>query len=118
MKMKRVIVTNNKKVKEAFEGKADVKYFNATAIDIFEEARELAKSGGKMVVDPTRIPVKNYYRSIPFLVDGGAPSERSVDLIESCLAKLEGKKQGFEKEPVLAGLQENKDMETIKKVIG
>ena len=116
--MKRVIITNNKKVKEAFEGKAEVKYINSTAIDIFEEARELAKSGGKMLVDPTRMPVKNYYRSIPFLVDGGAPSERSIDLIESCLGKLDGKKEGFAKEPVLAGLQQNKDMEPIKKVMG
>jgi len=116
--MKRVIITNNKKVIEEFAEKAEVRYEDMTAPEILEKAKEIIGSGGKMLVDPARTPLKNYYRSIPFIMDGSEPSQESIKLIDKCLGKMESKKDKYSKEPVLSGVQQNSDMDMVRKVLG
>lgn len=117
--MRRVIITNNKKVQTNFSDKAEVKFVEATPTEVFRQAKEIANKGGKMLTDPTRLSVTNYYRSIPFVIsDDNSPQQFSLDNIETCLKKLEGKESKFAKAPVMASMHQSKDLEIVKKVVG
>jgi len=116
--MKRIVITNNKKVADSIGNNAEVEYRKMTAIDVFEQARELAKKGGKLVVDPTRTSVKNYYRSLPFLIDGEEANQHSIDIIDEVLSKMKKNPAVYGKEPVMAGIQQGKDLDLVLKVFG
>ena len=116
--MKRVIVTNNKKVAEKLSDKAEIKYIKAPAPQVFEEARAIASKGGKLLIDPTREPVKTFYRSLPFIVDDSEPNENTINTLDSLIEKMRKTPGAFSKEPVMAGMHENKDLDTVMKVLG
>jgi len=117
----RVIVTNNQKVGIKYAANADVRMIHHSgSLAVMQEGRKIAEAGGRLLIDPTRR--KSYYLSLPFFVDETKVSadEKTLQLIDACIGQLakEGKQNGSGKEPVLSGIQQNKDLDTIHKILG
>lgn len=117
----RVIVTNNKKVESKYNEKAEVNLLkNSSSLIVMQEARKIAEGGGRLLLDPTRM--KGHYISLPFFIDEAKKTsdDKSLQLIDLCIGQLaeSGKNTGFTKEPILAGIMQNKDLETIHKILG
>jgi len=117
----RVIVTNNKKVENKYFEKADVKMLkNSSNLAVIKEARKIAETGGRLLVDPTR--KKGYYLSLPFLVDDSnkTADKKSIQLIDQCIDQLtkSGNHTDSTKEPLLSGIMQNKDLDLIHKILG
>ena len=116
--MKKIVVTNNKKVDEMFSGKVDVIFLeNSTGLSVLEEAKGVASEGGRLLFDPTRY--KGYYRSLPFFKENGGnePEGKSISLIEKCIEEATKQGSGTEKEPILAGIYQKKDLDVVKKIL-
>lgn len=115
--MKRIVLTNNKKVKSNFDKQADVRFMeNASAYEIYEEGRKVVENGGKLLVDPAAGGIKNYYKSIAFMEgDGGAPDQRSLELLSKCLDVSKDMERG--KEPVLSGIMQKKEVDSLKRIL-
>ncbi|HQC82220.1 MAG TPA: hypothetical protein PLD22_02700 [Bacillota bacterium] len=114
--MKRIVVTNNKRVKAQYADKAEVIYLdNATGLDVLEAGKRVASEGGRLLLDPTRF--KGYYKSLVFFKEAhkNAPGEKSVAVIDECIE--DAKKNGSDKEPILAGIFQKKDLEIVKKIL-
>ena len=118
--MKKVIVTNNKIVKEKFEGKAEIIYLHdASPYNVYEESRKVAERGGKLLVSPEKTALNSYYKSLVLLVDESetSPYLESVKWLEKCMASL-GTDTGRGKEPLFSGMLQNKEINLLKNVIG
>lgn len=115
--MKRIVLTNNKKVQSNFADKADIKFMeNASAYEIYEEGRKVVENGGRLLVDPTIGGIKNYYKSIAFVEgDGDAPDQRSLELLGKCLEVAKDAPRG--KEPVLSGIMQKKEVDSLKRIL-
>lgn len=117
----RVIVTNNKKVENKYSEKADVRMLrNSSNLKVIEEARKIAETGGRLLIDPTR--KKGHYLSLPFLVDDSnkTADKKSLQLIDICISQLKksGNHSDTYKEPLLSGIMQNKDLDTLHKILG
>jgi hypothetical protein len=119
MAMKRVIVTNNKKVEYHYAGKEEVIMLkNATAQEVLQEGEKLVLNGGRLMLDPTRR--KGYYKSLVLLVDENEknPDEKSLAILQGCISEAERQRNsGDGKEPLLAGILQNRDLELVKSVL-
>ena len=116
--MKRVIVTNNKKVENFYEGKTKVVMLNdASALEVLKEGEKVAEEGGKLMIDPTRR--KGYYKSLIFLVEeeSAAPHEKSLQLIKGCIEETSKSAGEAGKEPLLAGIHQNGDLNLVKSIM-
>ncbi len=118
--MKKVIVTNNKKVESKYAGKAEVKMMeNASRLNVLKEGRKIASDGGRLLVDPTRT-VGAHYNSLVFLMDDGnrIEDEKSLSMLNKCIDidDKAGNIAGCGKEPMLAWILQNKDLEAINGV--
>ncbi len=116
--MKRVIVTNNKKVEDFYARKNEVIMLDsASALDVLKEGEKVALEGGRLMLDPTRR--KGYYKSLIFLVDeqSDAPHEKSLELIQGCIAEAAKIDSDTAKEPILAGILQNRDLNLVKSVL-
>jgi len=117
----RVIVTNNKKVENKYFEKADVRMLkNSSNLAVVKEARKIAETGGRLLIDPTR--KKGYFLSLPFLVDdtNKTSDKKSLQLIDLCIDQLTKSvgQSDSSKEPLLAGIMQNKDLDTLYKILG
>jgi hypothetical protein len=118
MAMKRVIVTNNKKVEFHFAGKAEVIMLqNASVRDVLQEGEKLVMKGGRLMLDPSRR--RGYYKSLVLLVDetDKNPDEKSLSILQGCLKDANQGNSGDGKEPLLAGILQNRDLELVKSVL-
>ena len=115
--MDRVIVTNNSKVKDRFEGKAEIIYMDgSSALDILKESKEIAQKGGRLLFDPSRS--KGFYRSLAFFkAENASPDDKTIAMLEKSLDSLNGDK-GPGKESILSAIYQNKDLDVVKKVLG
>lgn len=117
--MKRIVLTNNKKVQEKFNDKAEMRFMeDASCHDIYIEARKVVENGGKLLMDPTAGNIKSYYKSLVFIEDGsdsGVSNQRSLELIDKCLNKTSGDKKA--KEPVLSGIMQKKEIDTLIRIL-
>jgi hypothetical protein len=113
--MKKTIITNNKKVESAYQGKENVTMLDgAPTVEVLREGLKLAEAGGKLLLDPSRR--KNYFKSLVFHFDDSkAPDNKSIALIEKCLK--DNTMSAVVKEPVLAGIHQNRDLDLIKSVL-
>ena len=116
--MKRIVITNNKKVVEKLNDKAQIEYKETTALEVLKEGKYTAQQGGRLLLDPTRVAAKSYYRSLPFSIGENEPHQKSIELIDQCIAAIGSDDKVFSKEPFLAGIAQNKDADIINKVIG
>lgn len=116
--MKRIVITNNKKVVEKLNDKAQIEYKEISALEVLKEGKYTAQQGGRLLIDPTRVAAKSYYRSLPFVMGEDEPHQQSIELIDQCIAAIGDDKRAFAKEPFLAGIAQNKDADIINKVIG
>lgn len=116
--MKRIVVTNNKKVENKFSGRAEIRMLQqASCYQVYEAAREVAAQGGRLLIDPTRGGADNFYKSVVFMLEEGAqPDEKSLNTLEKCMAGVP-KAEGMGKEPMLAGILQNKEVDMLKKVL-
>ncbi len=117
----RVIVTNNKKVENKYSEKADVRMlWDSSKLAVIKEARKIAENGGRLLIDPTR--KKGYYLSLPFLVDDSnkTADKKSLQLIDLCIDQLAKSENNSvsSKEPLLSGILQNKDFDTLHKILG
>ena len=117
----RVIVTNNKKVEEKYSGKAEVKMLaKASGLSVLHEAKKIAEEGGLLLINPAR--TKGYYKSLPFFLDEAnrTSQDKSIQLIDMCIeqAVKAGESDGISKEPLLAGILQNRDLDILHKVLG
>jgi hypothetical protein len=113
--MKRIIVTNNKKVEAMYSDKVEVIYLDgSSALKVLEEGKQVAEEGGHLLLDPTRY--KGYYRSLAFFKDEDRvmPEGKSLSMLDRSIEEAKGAK---EKEPVLAGIFQNRDLDVIKKIL-
>lgn len=116
--MKRVIVTNNKKVEYHYAGKADVIMLkNATAREVLQEGEKLVLKGGRLMLDPSRR--KGYYKSLVLLMDENEKNtdEKSLSILQGCINEAGQANQGDGKEPLLAGILQNRDLDLVKSVL-
>lgn len=117
--MKRVIVTNNKKVESFYTGKEEVVMLdNATVLEVLKEGEKLALKGGRLMLDPTRR--KGYYKSLVLLMDqeNNVPDEKSLSLIKDCINETGRRETGSDnKEPLLAGILQNRDLNVVKSIL-
>lgn len=113
--MKKIIVTNNKKVASTYQSKEDVKMLNgASTVEVLREGLKIASEGGKLLLDPSRR--KNYFKSLVFHLDGQkGPDKKSIQMIEKCLN--DNSISAVVKEPVLSGIHQNRDLDLIKSVL-
>jgi len=113
--MKKMIVTNNKKVESTFQAKEDVMMLNnASAAAVLKEGLKVAEKGGKLLLDPNRR--KNFYKSLVFLMDEqSGPDEKSLALIKKCMDDKEISSDS--KEPILAGIHQNRDLDLIRSIL-
>ncbi len=117
--MKRIVLTNNKKVQSQYAEKADIRLMeSASTHEIYEEGRKVVENGGKLIVDPSAGNTKSFYKSLVFIEGedaAGVPSQRSLELLDKCLKRTAGAKKS--KEPVLAGIMQNKDVDSLKRIL-
>ena len=116
--MKRIVVTNNKRVKAQYAGKAEVIYLDkASGLDVLEEGRRVASEGGRLLLDPTRF--KGYYRSLVFFKEAhqNAPEDKSVSVLDACIEETKKLNGDANKEPILAGIFQKKDLDMVKKIL-
>ena len=117
--MKRVVVTNNKKVEYDLAGKAEVVMLDkASTLDVLQEGLKAAAKGARLMMDPTRR--KGYYKSLVFYVDEfeNTPDEKSVALLNQCKTELGGKgSPAGNKEPILASILQKRDLDLVRSVI-
>lgn len=115
--MDRVIVTNNERVKELYGNKAEVIFMEgSSALDIVKESKAVAKSGGRLLFDPTRS--KGYYRSLAFYkADNGSPDDKTLSMIDKTIDALAGENQSGG-DSILSGIYQRKDLNVIKKLLG
>jgi len=113
--MKKIIVTNNRKVASTYKSKEDVKLLDgACTVEVLREGLKIASEGGKLLLDPSRR--KNYFKSLVFHIDGqSGPDKKSLEMIEKCLK--DNSIAAVVKEPVLAGIHQNRDLDLIKSVL-
>ena len=113
--MKKTIITNNKKVESAYQGKESVTMLDgAPTVEVLREGLKIAEAGGKLLLDPSRR--KNYFKSLVFHFDDSkAPDSKSIAMIEKCLH--DNTMSAVVKEPVLAGIHQNRDLDLIKSVL-
>lgn len=115
--MKRIVITNNKKVQSNFDGKAEIKFMeNASPYEIYEEGRKIVENGGKLLVDPSAGGIKNYYKSLAFMQgDDNSPDPRSLELLGKCIEACKDMPRG--KEPVLSGIMQKKEVDSLKRIL-
>jgi len=117
--MKRVIVTNNKKVQQTFSDKAEVIMLeNASCLEVLSEGAKIAEKGGRLLMDPTRR--KGSYRSLVFFLEneGGEPDEKSLSLINKCIADAgDTEKKASNNGSLLTGILQNRDLDVVKSII-
>ncbi len=116
--MKRVIVTNNKKVEYHYAGKAEVIMLkNATVREVLQEGEKLVLKGGRLMLDPSRR--KGYYKSLVLLMDENEnnPHEKSLLIVRGCINEASQQGNSSDKEPLLAGILQNRDLELVKSVL-
>jgi len=116
--MKRIVLTNNGRVADMAAYEAEINYRQTSAVDLFREARKIAARGGRLMIDPTRISAKKYFRSLPFIIYGTEPDEKSIHLIDKVLRKMGEFPERFERIPVTAGLQQDRDLNAVMKALG
>lgn len=117
----RIIVTNNKKVESNYNRKAEVTLLKSSSnLEVMQEARKIAEAGGRLLLDPTR--GKGYFRSLPFFIDesNSTSDKKSLQLIDLCIDQLTKSANHSDsgKEPLLSGIMQNKDLNTLSKVLG
>jgi hypothetical protein len=83
--MKRIVVTNNKRVKAQYAGKAEVIYLGSLVF--FKEAYQ------------------------------NAPEDKSVSVLDACIEETKKLNGDANKEPILAGIFQKKDLEIVKKIL-
>ena len=112
--MKKMILTNNRKVEEAYKGKAEVRLMEkASAHDVLKEGVKMASSGAKLLLDPSRR--KNYYKSLVFLMENeSAPHDTSLANLDKAIRSLNGNGGS---EPILAGIHQNRDLDLVKSIL-
>jgi len=116
IKMELVILTNNEKVlSEAFKY-ATVKYRRATAVDIVLEARYLAQKGGKLAADMMKVPTKSFFRSIPMLIGGNEPYEKTIKSIDRMLNRMVVEPCIYTNLPKKADKHARKDCNALMKI--
>lgn len=117
--MKRIIVTNNKKVQNNFTDKAEVIMLeNASCLQVLNEGVKIAEKGGRLLLDPTRR--KGSYRSLVFYLENGygSPDEKSLSLIRQCIDGAgDAEKKAANKESLLTGILQNRDFNVVKSII-
>lgn len=115
--MKKIILTNNKKVQNQLNDKANIIFMeNATPYEIYDEGRKVAENGGKLMMDPTIGNIKSYYKSLIFLEGDGDPSHtKSLELLDKCLNVTKNMEKG--KEPLLSSIMQNKEVDAISKIL-
>jgi hypothetical protein len=116
--MKRIIVTNNKKVEKNFTGKADVILLkDASSLQVLQEGEKIALKGGKLLMDPTR--KKGYFKSLVFYMEDGAnmPDEKSALLLKKSIEEAgNAEKSVVNKESILTGILQNRDLNLVKSI--
>lgn len=120
--MNKIVVTNNPKA-TFYEDLADIVFLeNKSVLAVLKEGLNVATKGGTILVDPTKVNLtKTHYKSIPFFKNGeGTPNEKSVELIKTAIVTLEkaGLSETLDKEPLMAGIKQKGDMESLEKIIG
>lgn len=112
--MKKIILTNNRKVEEAYKGKTEVRLMEkATAHDVLAEGLKMASSGGKLLLDPSRR--KNFYKSLIFLMENeSTPHATSLANLDKAIKSLNGNGGS---EPILAGIHQNRDLDLVKSIL-
>ncbi|NLP30642.1 MAG: hypothetical protein GX363_05870 [Clostridiales bacterium] len=115
--MKKVIVTNNSKVKDYYSGKFEVNYLeDGTSYKVLEEAKEAVKKGGVVLQDP-RKNLGSYYKSLVVYFNGKKNddiNEKSLSLVDKAISSYNKK---AEKKPLLAGIIQNNDLDIVKKIL-
>ena len=115
--MKKIIVTNNSKVKDYYSEKFEVNYLeDASSYKVLEEAKEAVKKGGVVLQDPNR-NLGSYYKSLVVYFDGGKNdeiNEKSLSLLDKAIA---GYNKKADKKPILAGILQNNDLDVVKKIL-
>lgn len=115
---KKVIVTNNKKVEYDLAGKADVVMLDkATSLDVLQEGLKAAEKGARLMLDPTRR--KGYYKSLVFYVDEAtsSPDEKSISLLNQSMTEAANGNSAGNKEPILAGILQSRDLDLVRSII-
>ncbi len=120
--MKKIIVTNNKKVESKFSDKAEVKMLeNATRLKILQEGKGIAEKGGKLLQDPA-FGLNTHYKSLVFYMEDekSVPDEKSIYMLDKCISAADkGSAPAISgKEPLLAGIFQSKDLDSVRKVLG
>ena len=116
--MKRIVVTNNKKVNAQYSDRVEVIYLeNASGMDVLQEGKRIASEGGSLLVNPVKY--KGYYRSLAFYKNGKSePEEKAISMLNQSIEVTEKQNGAASKEPILSGILQNKDLDVIKKVLG
>lgn len=118
--MKRILVTNNKKVEYRYSGKVEINMLNnESLLNVLYAGKELAEKGARLLIDPSR--TKCRYKSLLFFFDENqtTPDKNTIQMIEKSIsdAKNMNLSNITEKESLLSGIYENKDLNIIKKVL-
>ncbi len=116
--MKRIVITNNRKVAKHCANRADVSIKDmASGLDVLQEGLKIASQGGRLLLDPTRR--KGYYKSLIFYLEekGQAPDEKSIALLSRCMEEMKAQDNDAAKEPILAGILQNRDLNLVKSII-
>jgi len=116
--MKRIIVTNNRKVERYCADKAEVILLEkASGLDVLREGMKVASEGGRLLLDPTRR--KGFYKSLIFYRDGEGrgPDEKSTAALKQCVEQTKQSEHDEGKEPILAGILQNRDLNIVKSIV-
>lgn len=116
--MKRIVITNNKKVEYKYQGKVEVIMLeDSSDLNVLETGLKVASKGGRLLMDPSRR--KGYYKSLIFYVENeeDTPDEKSIALLKKCIdeASKQGS-NGIKKESILAGILQNRDLSLVRSV--
>ena len=110
----KIIVTNNKKTKKYFEGKAVIIEADSY-MQVFEEGLKIVLRGGRLLHDPSKR--HGCYKSLAFTMNNkNISAERDFRMLKKCTDKVASHKKGTygSKEPIFAGILQNHDLNCIK----
>lgn len=124
--MKRIVITNNKKVLDRYMDRMDVMLLEeGSYLDVLHQADEIVRKGGKLLMHPldgSKNPKQSPYKSILLgMEEEPEIDSKSVGLIETSIRIVEsnfGEKAKTGWKPRFQKLMENADLSTIERIVG
>lgn len=124
--MKRIVVTNNRRVYDRYRDRMDVTLLTeASYLEVLKRSRDYVEQGGKLLMHPTRGaagPGRSPFKSLLIgMQEEGGLCDKSLKMVKDAIDQAEknyGAKADRVWKPMLPGMHERSDLSRIELIVG